>query len=179
MAPDFVQDYVVAHEVALSLRVLARLEAEDGLVVLIDLDAATRRTIGADAVGGLQPPDSLLVEEIFRAQRSDRADVDNVAGQFVIDRHPRKDVDLFVAAAVDDLQLARAADFASEPHAPRTHHAAVGEERDLVADVIFIRLNVLRFLKSAIATSIFVAVILQSAFTSLVTDWAVEGVIKQ
>ena len=87
---------VVAHEVALSLRILARLEAEDSLVVLIDLDAASGRAIGADTVGGFQPPDSLLIEKILAAKCSDRTKINNVSSQFVIARFTGEDIDFFV-----------------------------------------------------------------------------------
>ena len=121
----------------------------------------------------------LLVQEVFATEGADGAEVYNISGQLVVTRNTRENVDLFNTAATHYLHFSRATNLAREANTASTHYASVGEERDLVADVIFIRLNVLRFLKSAIATSIFVAVILQSAFTSLVTDWAVEGVIKQ
>ena len=54
----------------------------------------------------LQEPDPLLVEEVLVAQRADRAEVDDVAGQLVVQRMAGKDVDLVVAAAIDDQQLA-------------------------------------------------------------------------
>ena len=55
----------------------------------------------------LQVPDALLVEEVLAAQRADRAEVDDVAGQLVLQRLAGEDVDLGVVAAVDDLQLGR------------------------------------------------------------------------
>ena len=107
----------VAHEVPLRLRIRPRPQAVDVVLVLIDVDAATGAAAGADAVGALQPPDALLVQEVLAAQRADRAEVDHVAGQLVVARLAGEDVDLFVRAAADDLQLRRAADLAREPHA--------------------------------------------------------------
>ena len=78
-----------------------------------------------------QVPDPLLIEEVARAQRSDRAEIDHIAGQLVIDRPAREDVDFGLVAALHDLQLARAADFAREPHAARAQDAPLGVEDDL------------------------------------------------
>ena len=50
----------------------------------------------------------MLVEEILAAQGPDRAEIDDVAGQLVVERLAGEDVDLGVVAAVDDLQLGRA-----------------------------------------------------------------------
>ena len=54
---------------------------------------------------GLQVPDALLVEEILAAQGADGAEIDDVAGQLVVERLAGEDVDLGVIAAVDDLQF--------------------------------------------------------------------------
>ena len=55
----------------------------------------------------LQEPDALLVEEVLAAQRADRAQIDDVAGQLVVERLAGKDVDLGVVPRSDDLQLRR------------------------------------------------------------------------
>ena len=47
----------------------------------------------------LQVPDALLVEEVLAAQRADRAEIDDVAGELVLQRPAGKDVDLLVVAA--------------------------------------------------------------------------------
>ena len=90
-----------------------------------------------------------------------------------------KDVDLLVRAAVDDLQLGRAADLAREPHAAGAHDAAVGEQRDLVADVVLVRLDVLRLLQPAVAAAVVEAVVLQEALARLVAGRAIERMIEQ
>ena len=91
----------VAHEVALRPAGFARLEAIDAVFVLVDVDAAAGAAVGADALGRLQPPDALLVEEVLAAQGADRAEVDDVARELVVARVAGEDVDLFVRAAVD------------------------------------------------------------------------------
>ena len=65
----------------------------------------------------LQPPDALLVEKILAAQRTDRAEIDHVAGQLVVARLARENVDLLVRAAIDNLQFGGAADLAREADA--------------------------------------------------------------
>ncbi len=69
----------VAHEVALRHRVRPRRQAIELVFVLIDVDAATGAAAWADALGRLQPPDALLVQEIRRTERPDRADVVDVS----------------------------------------------------------------------------------------------------
>ena len=81
----------------------------------------------------LHEPDALLVEKVLVSQGADRAKIDHVARHLVFQRIAGKDVDLFVAAAIDDHQLARAADLAREPHAAAAHHAAIDEQRDRAA----------------------------------------------
>ena len=49
--------------------------------------------------GVLQVPDALLVEEVLAAERADRAEIDDVAGQLVFQRLAGEDVDLRVMAA--------------------------------------------------------------------------------
>ena len=56
----------------------------------------------------LEQPDALLEEEILVEQRPDRAEVDDVAGEFVVERLAGEDVDLFLVPAAIDEQLARA-----------------------------------------------------------------------
>ena len=65
----------------------------------------------------LHEPDALLVQKVLVAQRPDRAQIDHVARQLVVQRIAGEDVDLFVAAAIDDHQLAGAGDLAGEAHA--------------------------------------------------------------
>src|SRR5436305_3369593 len=105
---------LVAHEAALRLWIFTRLQPIQNIFVLIDRDAATRTAVGADTVLRLQPPDALLIQEIFTAQRAHRTKVDHIAGQFVIARFTGKDVDLFMRSTADDLHFRRAADLARE-----------------------------------------------------------------
>ena len=98
---------VVAHEMALRLRIVARPQAIDDVLIAVQLNATAGRTIGANALLGLQVPDALLVEKILAAQRADRAEIDDIAGQLVVERIAGENVDLGMMAAIDDLQLGR------------------------------------------------------------------------
>ena len=51
---------------------------------------------GQTLFGILEEPDALLVKKILAAQGADRAEIDDVAGQLVVQRLAREDVDLGV-----------------------------------------------------------------------------------
>ena len=65
---------------ALRLRIEARPEAIDDVLILVHEDAATGAATGADALMRSQIPYPLLVQEILAAQSADRAKIDDVAG---------------------------------------------------------------------------------------------------
>ena len=79
---------------------------------------------------------ALLVQEVFVEKRTHRANVDDVAGERVVDRLARKDVDLGVIASSHHLKLAGLRDLASEPDAPCAHDATVLVELDQGRDVL-------------------------------------------
>src|SRR5262249_39323340 len=141
-------------------------------------DAAPGRAIGTHTLLGLEKPHALLVQEVFAAQRADGTKVDDIAGQLVIDRLARKDVDLGVMPAADDLQLRRAADLAREADAARAHDAAISEEANMLADVVLVRRRILVVDHPARRPAKTIAVILQQTLTRLVTDGAVERMIQ-
>src|SRR5262249_11139913 len=74
---------LVANEVPLRLRVGARTQPIDDVLVGIDVNAATGAASRADTVGGFQIPDALLVKEILATERADRAEIDDIAREFV------------------------------------------------------------------------------------------------
>jgi hypothetical protein len=119
---------LVADEPALGLRVLARADAVDDVLVVIDVDAAAGRAAGADAALRLEEPDALFVQEILVCQGADRAQIDDVARQRIVDWIAREDVDLAVMPAIGHLQFGAAGNLAREADAARAHDAAVGEQ---------------------------------------------------
>src|SRR5438132_13978935 len=94
------------------------------------MNAAASAAIRADAFCFLQVPDALLVQEILAAEGADRTEIDDVAGQLVLQRVTGEDVDLGPVAAIDDLQFGRARNLARETNAARAHDAAIGEQGD-------------------------------------------------
>src|SRR5207237_201086 len=110
-------------------------QAIDDVLVAVEVDAASRRAVSTDAFLRLEIPDPLFVEEVLAAQRPDRTEVDDVAGELVVERFAGEDVDLGMMAAMGDLQLGLSADLAGEADAASTHDTAIGEEGDVVADI--------------------------------------------
>src|SRR5439155_7185514 len=134
---------LVANEVALGLGVDAGPQPVDDVLVRVQMNTTTGTAIGANAVGLLQIPNALLVQEILAAQRPHGAEIDDVARQLVLQRHAGKDVNLRVVAALGDAEFRLAADFAREADAAGTHDAAVGEQRDFRTDFRLIGRSVL------------------------------------
>jgi len=78
------------------------LESIDLGVVGIDADvvAAGRDTV--DRGRALEEPDALGEEEILVEERADGAEIDDVAGELVVEGQAREDVDLVLVAAAED-----------------------------------------------------------------------------
>src|SRR5229473_6699932 len=104
---------------ALSLGIFSWPQAIDNVLVRVEVNAAAGAAIGTDAFRVLEIPNPLLIKKILAAQGADRTDINHIAGEFIVARLAGKNVDLRVMAAIDDLQLGRAADLASEAHAAR------------------------------------------------------------
>ena len=126
---------VVAHPPLIDVGILTRLEAVDGVLVVFGDDRASCRAAAADVRLALQEPDALLVEEVLVAKGSNRTEVDDVAGEFVVEGEAGEDRDLLLGAAVDHHQLTRSRHLTGEPHAAGAHDAAVDEQRDRRADI--------------------------------------------
>ena len=167
----------VAHEVPLGLWVFPGAQPVDFVVVLIDLNAAARRATGTYAIGVLEPPDPFLVEEVLAAKGTDGAQVDDVAGEFVVAGGLWKDIDFFVRSPSDDLEFGRSADFSCEANAAGAHDTAVGKQSDLFSDVVLVLTLDFRLIESAVGLAILVGVILQVALAGLIADRAIEWMI--
>ena len=115
----------------------------------------------------------------LRGERTDRADLDRVAGEVGVERLGGPPVDLRHRAAVEQLDLLVARDLPAEPHAAPAEHAALPVEhhqfgeRDGLAEVTLL-------LPVAAPTGAEVeGLVLQRALTAAVADRAVEGVVDQ
>jgi hypothetical protein len=125
-----------------------------------------------------QVPDTLPVEERLVEQGADWTEIHHVAGQGVIDRSARKDIDLGAVGPPDDLQFARLGDLAGEPDAAGAHDAPVLVQLDLVGDV-FARVDDPLLDVTVVSLPVIEAEILQAAFSGLVADGAVERMVDQ
>jgi hypothetical protein len=82
--------------VTLSLFIRPRVKSIDTLFVLIDRDTATGAAAGADRRLTFQPPDALLIQEVFTAKSTHGAQVNDISGQRIVDRMSGENIDLFV-----------------------------------------------------------------------------------
>src|SRR5207244_12917649 len=98
----------VAHPVLVHGIVLARLEAVDGALAVVDLDVAAVGARPAHRLGALEVPDPGPEAEVAAGERADRADVDDVGGVRVVESSHRRAVELDVIAALGDGWRARA-----------------------------------------------------------------------
>ena len=172
---------VVAHPEALRLRllVLPRPKAIDDVFVRIRVRGTSGAASGTYAVRRLQIPDALFVEEVLAAQRPDGAEIDDVAGQFVLQRPTGEDVDFLVVPATHDGKFRRAADLAREPHAPRTHDAAIREQRDFRTEFRLVRRRILVVHHSRFGAAVLEAVILELALAGFIAHGAIERVVDE
>ena len=146
--------------------------------IFLGTDVAAGGAAGANRLVAREEPDALLVKEVVVQERADRAKIDDVAGERVVERVAGKDVDLRVAAATHHHQFIRSGDLAGEPDAAGTHDAAV-----------LVQLNRLRnllprfdhpFLNEAMGRlAVIEAVVLEATLAGLVADGAIERVIGQ
>src|SRR5207302_147862 len=90
----------VAHPVLVHGVVLAWLEAEDRSLAMVDLDVAAVGARPAHGRAALEVPDAGAKPKITIGQRADGADVDDVRRVRVVERLPRREVELDVVAAL-------------------------------------------------------------------------------
>jgi hypothetical protein len=72
------------------------MKSVDTLFILIDRYAATSAAAGADRRLTFQPPDTLLIQEVFAAKCAYRAQVNDISSQRIIYRMPGENINLFV-----------------------------------------------------------------------------------
>jgi hypothetical protein len=156
----------------------ARLDAVHLAVVVLDEEVVAARGEAVDRRRLGQEPHALLEQELLVEQRAHRAQVDHVAGQRVVERLAREDVDHLAVAAAVDHQLVGAGHLAREAHAARAHDASVAVEEDARPDVLLRVLDLL-LEEAALPAAVLVGVVLQVALAGLVADGAVDRVVDQ
>src|SRR5204863_3013692 len=125
----------VAHPVVVPLGVVARLEAEQPALAVVDLDVAAVRARAAHRVRALEVPDARLEPEVLAGERADGTDVDHVHRVGVVERLPGRELDARVVAALEDAELARLRDLVAEAGAARAEDAALLVEHDVLPDL--------------------------------------------
>ena len=158
--------------------ILPGLEPVDGVLIVFGVDRAAGRAAATDVRFALQEPNPLLVEEILVAECTHGAEVDDIAGEFVVEWIAWEDVDFLLGAAGVHHQFARAGDLAGEPHAPGTHDAAIDKQRDRRTHVPLAAVEGLD-VGPPLGLTVLEVVVLQQAFPRLVTDRAVDWVIDE
>ena len=143
----------------------------------VDPDVRTDGVKGVDRVGLLQLPGPRLEGIGPRCQRADRADVDQIAGELGIDRLLQGG-DLGVLAAIDQAHLLDAADLRREADAARALDAAGHDGLDQRAHVL-LGDRPLVLLVAALVEAEGHRLVLQVAFSALIADRAVQGVVDQ
>ncbi len=81
---------IVAHPPFVDVEILARLKPPDVILILFDRDRAAGRATGANSSVLLEEPHTLLVQKILVPQGAHRAQVDDIARQFVIQGKPAR-----------------------------------------------------------------------------------------
>src|SRR5262249_40053327 len=154
--------------------VLARLEAEDAALAVVDLDVAAVRAGAADRRRSLEVPDAGVEAEVTAGERPHRTDVDHVAGGLVVEHLPRRDVEVDVVAALVEGELARVRDPVHEAYAARAEDAALLVEHHQGPDRLRLLLvHLLRQRDAAPLPVVVHVVFLELALAGLVADGAV------
>lgn len=146
--------------------------------VFFGADVTACRATGADRVVLGEEPDPLIVKEVFVQQSTNRAEVNHIASQWVIQWMIREDRDFAVVPSTHHLQFRCTCDFAGKPHAPGAHDAAIRVEYNQVGN-LFARLNITLFNESVLGSAVRIAVILKTTLTRLITHWTIQRVVDQ
>ena len=169
---------VVAHPPLIDVGIFARFEAVDRILIVFGENRAARGTAAAHIRLALQKPDPLLVEEVLVAQGPHRTEIDDVAGEFVVEREAGEDIDLLLRAPIDHHQFARPRHLPGKPHAAGAHDAAINEERDGRAHIAAAAVESVD-IGPALGLPMFEVVVLQQAFPRFVADRAVDRMVDQ
>ena len=149
------------------------------LPVVIDVDVAAFAAAVADAGILLQEPDPLLEAEIARGHGPDRADVDDVQGVAVIQRFPGENRDPGGIGPVDDAELTSLGDLPGEPDTAAAENAAFLVVHHPAAEIHALALGHLVDPHAAVVQAVIHVIVLQGAFSGLVADRAVNGMVDQ
>ena len=159
--------------------VLQRQHAQHLMVLHLHDDVAAERVMAGHAATARQLPGAGRVAKRLGRQRADRAQVDHVARQLVIDGLVDERQDLGVLAAPGHAEFHLAGDLLAKAHAARAVNAArhlLGRHQRAQA---LVKDDALGLVVAAGRTTIADRQVLQLALAALVADRAVERVIDQ
>src|SRR6478609_6306071 len=174
-----IEPAIIAHPTGVNVIVLARRLTIDDVLASSDDCIAPRRATCADALRFFQEPDPHFETEIGRSQCAHRANVDGVKRIIVFQRPAgmrRKDR---VTAAIDEPEYVVVRNFVAETNAARAENATLVIKRYPRAELDRFRLFHFVLKETRLRTSIVDTELLQTAFTGLIADRAVERVIDQ
>src|SRR5512132_528915 len=114
-----------------------------------------------------------------RGKRTDRADLDGVAGEVRLEWLLLVDADLLQRTALQHLDERVAGDLVREPRASGTEHAALPVEQYLRGDRDRLLERPLAIHESRVGTAVAHRLVLQRALAALVADRAVERMVDE
>ena len=132
----------------------------------------------ADRLAARQFPGTRRKAEWFGRQRADRAQVDDITGQFRINRSIDEGENLRTLAAVHHAEFHDSGNFLAEPHAARAVNAARHVGRDQRTEIL-VDDDSLLFLIARGTAAIADRQILQLALAALIADRTIERMIDQ
>ena len=147
---------------------------------MINPKIASGAAAGAHRWRAFQKPNADLKSKVGACQRADGTYVHDISGVRIIQRTIFKNANLRTVSPIKDLDFIRLGDIPGESNATRAEDASFLIELDKRTEVeCFTPASFLAKRKPAIMACMRHVVVLQPAFPRLVTDWAVNGVMKQ
>ena len=158
--------------------VVLRHDAQHFTTARMQEQVRAKRVVITDRFPRDQFPGTRLEPERLVGQRANRADINDVAAEFGLDRLADVGPDLGVFAAANAAKLTGAGNFTHEAHAARAMDAAGHVGRDQRPDVL-VGNNTLALDKPRHRTPVAHGDVLQFALAALVADGAIERMIDQ
>ena len=169
---------LVAHPPAVDGLVLARLDAVDAVLVVLQVDVAARRARRAHRLRLAQLPGALAEAPVAVGDRPHRTDVRQVALELVHDLAVLPRVEGQLVRTQERAEVVAAHHVAAEALAAGALHAAVALEHDERAHVAP-AVHALLVLHLRVPAPVAVRVVLQVALARLVADRAIQRVIDE
>jgi hypothetical protein len=155
------------------------LKTRNAVLVSLDADVAARAAARTDRRRLLQVPDAHFEAKIAIRKRADRADVDNIASQGIVENRAGKKSNGRMVAAVDDSQLVGMGHFLQEAHAASAFDAPLAVENNVGAKDLPLAFMLFFFFEAAGLPVMLHIVVLEPALPGLIANGAVQRVIDE